>query len=990
MTALKKSLLVILSLIAALCAGIAVLSACADNDDLKVTFLVQDDATGAWQTYAEEDVVDGSVTLPSAPDKDYYTFRNWYYSSDGTGEVFTGSDITESVSVYAIYVADQATVYIDGQSLGTQNIIDAVNGTIVPENDNLVFDGWYTDANYTVSYTAGTETENLYGRFLAEITFDNGHEVVYTARVTPGEDMDEPSSSDIVKWYMDPNNIYYQDEDGYDLDFADGVSFDKNTTVTVLWCTPVKYIVYNDSYDSYVVSMVDLDSSMMRSIPAFSFLSSMRADIDDDGDLETITVTAISNSYSLTEYSGVETIIVGEGIESIYNCFNGSANVSKIVLPSTLNIIGHSFNGEMKLEEDLVLPEGLEVIIDSFHGTDELTPGGYSIIVPSTVKNLCAVPSNMVFTNNSNFVNEDGVIYQVNDSRGKILISAYSLVENGVLYVPEDAVGIQVGAFSGLELDGLFIYGSWEFINYNEPQTSYPEYWTSRTSGAVSYAPTANALYSEATMYAAYGSAICNDAVTVVIYQQQLPADVAENVLEGCGTVLYIGTIEDGEIATVEVTIVNWTTGVTSDPVTFDWTAGEALSIEDIIANVDELNYIGEYLVVSSVQQFGIEYNFSAKVNSNLYLTVYYGYEALGFTYEVNADGTATVTGFDEDTAYSLGNADFLVYIPETITVDGVTYTITAIADDAFNTDYATTNGNYDNVTHIVIPATVTTIGARAFYKCYNLVYVYIIPGGLEVIGESAFEGAGITSIALPVANLKEIGPYAFKTPSLVTFESAEGEENRELYTRNADLTSTLYEGIEEGMFFIFHNMIVQYTGTEVVQQPTSTVDDTLVDVKVYDVRVYATAGAGDNVNDGTSNTYKPIVYLGSSTRRSASGLQDAVVRYEVMEGSFYYRESANTLLFAIVSKIHTNAFTDMVISSPSTVWCYQGSSTTVYDIWLTLDQVSAIAYADYDFDAEDAIFEDGWWEGITVDDPDYETKMAFMANPVNYNTIIR
>ena len=603
MTAVKKKLLIALVCVAMLFAGIAIFSACnGDSDDLKVTFMVQDDATGQWQQYSEADVVDGSVTVPDAPDKDYYTFRNWFLNAEGTGDPFTGSDVTESISVYAIYVADQATIYIDGQSQGTQNIVDVVDGTYAPERDNLVFDGWYTDANYQVSFTAGTETENLYGRYLAEITFDNGHEVVYTTRVTPGVNMTEPSSSDIVQWYMDPNNIYYQDEEGNALDFSVGVSFDENTTVTVLWQTPVSRYRYNSATDSYVANGMsyDVDSMMWRNISALSFLSQVRTDIDNDGTLDTIKVTGITMSFALTQFSGVETILVGEGIESIFGSFTGGGNVSKIVLPSTLNIVGNSFNGNMQLTEDLILPEGLEVIINSFHGNDKLTPADYSIVVPSTVINLCAVPSNMVFTNNSSFENRDGVIYKVDDARGDILISAYPLVENGVLYVPEGIVGIQVGAFSGLELDTLFIYGDWEFVNYNEPQTSYPEYWSSNGSTG-SYSAAANALYSESSMNLSYGRAICGDAATVVVYQDQLPGGVEDTVFSGCDTVHYVGTITEGQQATVTVNAYNWMLDANDDEVTFNITSGEVLSVDTLISNVPAFSSLGEMLLLSSV-----------------------------------------------------------------------------------------------------------------------------------------------------------------------------------------------------------------------------------------------------------------------------------------------------------------------------------------------------------------------------------------------------
>ena len=49
-------------------------------------------------------------------------------------------------------------------------------------------------------------------------------------------------------------------------------------------------------------------------------------------------------------------------------------------------------------------------------------------------------------------------------------------------------------------------------------------------------------------------------------------------------------------------------------------------------------------------------------------------------------------------------------------------------------------------------------------------------------------------------------------------------------------------------------------------------------------------------------------------------------------------------------------------------------------DSWLLLEDIQAVASPEYDFAAEDAIFEDGWWEGITVDDADYAAKMEFMA----------
>lgn len=78
-----------------------------------------------------------------------------------------------------------------------------------------------------------------------------------------------------------------------------------------------------------------------------------------------------------------------------------------------------------------------------------------------------------------------------------------------------------------------------------------------------------------------------------------------------------------------------------------------------------------------------------------------------------------------------------------------------------------------------------------------NLRLVDIAPGGLSVIGESAFENAGCVqdsdgnwavnteggvdelTMILPLADLTDIQPYAFKTLAIETFTPVAGEESR-------------------------------------------------------------------------------------------------------------------------------------------------------------------------------------------------------------------
>lgn len=80
--------------------------------------------------------------------------------------------------------------------------------------------------------------------------------------------------------------------------------------------------------------------------------------------------------------------------------------------------------------------------------------------------------------------------------------------------------------------------------------------------------------------------------------------------------------------------------------------------------------------------------------------------------YEVKDDQTVVVKNLEPDETGK-------VEIPEKVEIDGVEYTVTKIAEDAFK-------GNTD-LTEVTIPGTVTTIGAGAFEGCTNLKAIYVL-----------------------------------------------------------------------------------------------------------------------------------------------------------------------------------------------------------------------------------------------------------------------
>lgn len=161
------------------------------------------------------------------------------------------------------------------------------------------------------------------------------------------------------------------------------------------------------------------------------------------------------------------------------------------------------------------------------------------------------------------------------------------------------------------------------------------------------------------------------------------------------------------------------------------------------------------------------------------------------YTYTLNSDGTATLTKFTGTVAN----------VPETVTKDDKTYTVTAIGADAFaktktvfnkkDQTYHLVYEKNDQLTSVKLPDTITDIGDHAFANCKTLsslttqgqttsipngittindgTFAYCeelndfnFPDSVTSIGDSAFtECHAFTNITLP-DHLKTIGSGAF------------------------------------------------------------------------------------------------------------------------------------------------------------------------------------------------------------------------------------
>ena len=101
---------------------------------------------------------------------------------------------------------------------------------------------------------------------------------------------------------------------------------------------------------------------------------------------------------------------------------------------------------------------------------------------------------------------------------------------------------------------------------------------------------------------------------------------------------------------------------------------------------------------------------------------IYYNITSQNKTVGVTYKGTSSTQYSDE---YSGA-----VIIPENVTYNGSTYSVTSIGEGAFS--------RCTTLTSVEIPNSVTSIGEDAFYSCTGLTSV-TIPNSVTSIGENAF-----------------------------------------------------------------------------------------------------------------------------------------------------------------------------------------------------------------------------------------------------------
>ena len=995
-----------------------------------VTFMVEEN--GQWKQYGNKaEIKDGKVSMPKNPEKEYYVFRDWY-TDDKFENAFVNEKIENSVTVYALFVAETMNIHINDES----KTIDMVNYDVETKNyeddakdKNLTFDGWYTDKAYQTKYEAGVDATDIYARYVACITFNNGYEDVYSFNATVNSTIEEPKTDDICKSYMDTEDLKYVDQNGKEFDFNKNIT--ENTTITVVWKTP--YLGYQKIEGTNNYNVYGILSEKQEEILNFPVISIPGGETTFNGEI--INVVGVdfmgvqynygkfyTNIFGFVYYNATK-IIVNEGIETIIDLSNNGSpitpTIEEVILPDSLKVMDRCFNGLYSLKE-LNIPSNVEVIMDSFwFDYQEYIVGqqrdnenyNFDVIIPNSVKTISLVPNGLSFEDESYYY-EDNCLFKKSGDDLILLSITQDAVKNGILKIKDGVTKIQVGVLSNFDIDYIELPASFEGINYTVDYNDYKEIYNNKNLTNLDYlsSPTSTNTMS----FDAYTIVSNLDELSYVVFNaNSYPSGLGENAISNMNEayttyesknsvtkVVFVGEIDNGDAT---VSVAYWSSADkdnTKEIKDFNIQSGSTLTLDSLLEKIglDEAT-LGYKIKTTSVTQFGETYKFG-NVNTNLYLELEYDYDFLGFTYELK-DGEYVVTGFDINTAGKLADDTYVINIPNEINGKK----ITSIKNEAFMDE--------NQISMIIVGQNVKTIGAKAFMNMYNLKTFKMFDGScLEEIGESAFENVGVSetidadgnvtytinpnlnyykfmnntmpnvNITIPLKNIKSIGAYAFKSLAISGFIPTNDEKDRKITVFGASMGINTYSA---GDFVYDINTagdfvkILKLNSIEKV-----TVDDREINYHKYSLIAIAAGqyalGSYDVVT-GTSMEYY-------GTMISNDVLINNVVGYSVEEGSIYFE---NSIFLGLAYHVSKNAITSTKYTviyaatsggeskTATKLGCYvenEKDGVIKYNCYIYTNSTSKMTYHKQfvisldDLKAQNPnIFEDGWYLGLSNSD---------------------
>ncbi len=466
--------------------------------------------------------------------------------------------------------------------------------------------------------------------------------------------------------------------------------------------------------------------------------------------------------YAFYYCSQIRTVILPEGLESIGSySFNYVSNLKKVVLPSTLKSIGDNAfyrnsnlsSVESHIAEPFDISENVFAVsstYDSASKTYIYSPSSATLYVPigSKSKYAAAQGWDMFAAVEEGELKEEffGILkysYSTGDNKATV-IQDDSYKELTEVSIPATATlggksyqvtAVGNNAFYGCSKltsvtlpNGLVSIGKYSFYNIKVKEITFPS--TLKSIGD-------NAFY------------YCGQISTVILPEGLESIGLSSfNSMSGLQKVILPSTLKsigdrafyyNGNLSSVESHI--------AEPFDISETVFASSSTWDEASKT----YIYSPSSATLYVPIGAKSKYAAAQGWNMFAAVEEGEQKEGFfgdlKYAYSTGGTQA-TVIPDDSYQELTD----VSIPATVTFDGKSYRVTAIANSTFR--------NYRNVISVTLPNGLVSIGNNAFR--YTNIASISLPSTLRTIGESAFEDCyKVTSIVIP-EGVEKIGHYAF------------------------------------------------------------------------------------------------------------------------------------------------------------------------------------------------------------------------------------
>ena len=400
-------------------------------------------------------------------------------------------------------------------------------------------------------------------------------------------------------------------------------------------------------------------------------------------------VKSIGN-YAFFGYDGQTEIVIPDSVTSIgdaafYNC----ASLTEIVIPDSVTSIGNRAFADCYNLTEIVIPDSVTSIGSrAFYNCSSLTiyceaesqPSGWN----SSWNYASSCP--VVWDCHNNDIADDGYIYTVIDGL------RYG-IKDGVATVAKQPINITVANIP-------------ESITYKD--TVYNATSIGEKAFYDCSSLTEIVIPDSVTSIGDYAFYNCSGLTEIVIPDSV--TSIGNYAFRGCKNLTSV------------------TFGETSELISIGSRAFEDCSGLTEIVIPDSVTSIGNYAFYncSSLMSISLPFVGGSKTANNGYDQVF-GY-IFGYTTNSSSSAISGATYQYSEKSTSSGYRYYHYYIPTTI--KKVTITGEKISDKAFY--------NCSNLTEIVIPNSVTSIGNYAFYNCSSLTEI-VIPGTVTSIGDRAF-----------------------------------------------------------------------------------------------------------------------------------------------------------------------------------------------------------------------------------------------------------